>query len=328
MSSSNKNNLTWKNLQGAVFPLERLREEYRAYIIAYLHASTPDLKEHNMEIPEYKRINKKRVMKKTAKEIISAFNEFLTEEVEQATSVKALYELLKDEHEMVRGITAAIIGEIGHSEDISEEVLRELINMTRGGDENLWVNESAKEALDSIARHLGYTNRDPIIERYVSLDEINIAIKQGLTTQYKSMFELLQQALDNVSTKHWYVEKNDWNYAYFVYHTIEAIEFYFRDTPTGMKWRKLLGTKEDFEKNKKAYYPTKERIKEYLAEIQELSMGILENISYQKLLEQDGFKKFNSVFEKFIYLLRHCHQHIGELALKLREWKSERVKWK
>ncbi|MHA1194215.1 MAG: hypothetical protein ACTSP9_18365 [Promethearchaeota archaeon] len=327
MTFSNKNALTWKNLRGAVFPLERLIDEYRAYIIAYLHASRSDLKEHNMEIPENKRLSNKRIMKKAAEQIITSFKEFLTEEVDQATSVKALFELLKDENEMIKGITAALIGEIGYSKDISEEVLRELINMARD-DESLFVNENAKDALDSIARHLGYTNRDPIIERYVSLDEINIAIKQGLTTQYESMFNLLQQALDNVPDKRWYTEKDDWNYAYFLYHTLEAIEFYFRDSPSGMKWRKLMGSKEDFEKDKKAYYPSKEKIKEYLTETKEQAMGILENISYQKLLEQDGFKKFNSVFEKLIYLLRHCHQHIGELSLKIREWKSERVKWK
>ena len=38
-----------------------------------------------------------------------AYFKFLTEEVDQATSVKALFELLKDENEMVKGITAALI---------------------------------------------------------------------------------------------------------------------------------------------------------------------------------------------------------------------------
>jgi len=327
MSSSRGNNFTWKNLQGIIFPLKRLKDEYRAYIIAYLHASRSDLKEHNMEIPEYKRIYNKRITKKSAREIIDSFKEFLTEEIDQATSVKALYELLKDEHEMVRGITATLIGEIGYSQEISEEVLRELIKIARE-DESIWVSENAKDALDSVAKHLGYTNRDPIIERYISLDEINKAIKHGLISQYESMWDLLQQSLNNVTEKRWYDEKNDWNYAYFMYHIIEAIEFYFRDSPTGMKWGKLLGAKEDLEKNKKAYYPSKEKIQEYLAETKEYTMSILENISYQKLLEQDEFKKFNSVFEKLIYLLRHCHQHLGELSRMLREWKSERVKWK
>ncbi|MHA1743933.1 MAG: hypothetical protein ACTSV6_06755, partial [Candidatus Heimdallarchaeota archaeon] len=65
----------------------------------------------------------------------------------------------------------------------------------------------------------------------------------------------------------------------------------------------------------------------YLKEIEEKVSTYLKTLSFEQLLEKDGFKWFSSIFEKLLYLLRHTAHHLGELGRMLREWDCKRMKW-
>ena len=73
---------------------------------------------------------------------------------------------------------------------------------------------------------------------------------------------------------------------------------------------------------------TKLDVLDYLDEMEERTVRILQDHTLESIMEPDGFRKhLTSIFLKYVYLLRHASYHIGELAMKLRDWKCERCKW-
>ncbi len=155
-------------------------------------------------------------------------------------------------------------------------------------------------------------------------------IVQGLSKQFDNMWEMVAQAIDLVSDDGWTHNVGKWFYSLTVYHVIEAAEFYFRDTPEGMEWGKSLGqvnwwdhmSREDAAKQ----FP-KVKARKYLTTMIARGRKIFNKLSTGDLKKQDGFKWFDSVAEKFTYLLRHNAHHIGELALNLRLSEENHLKW-
>ena len=62
-------------------------------------------------------------------------------------------------------------------------------------------------------------------------------------------------------------------------------------------------------------------------QIEKQTIKKLQDCSLNDLANKDDFEWFNSIFQKYIYLLRHNQHHIGELARMNREWNLERIKW-
>ena len=156
-------------------------------------------------------------------------------------------------------------------------------------------------------------------------------IAGALARQFKGMWAMLRQAVEQVPSDYWIRGKDNWCYSLRVYHIIEAAAYYSRETPKGMKWGERLGTVDWWEKmtaKEAAQKLTKQDMKAYLDEMDERIEAVLAASTDESLLEQDGFHWFSSPLEKLQYLLRHSSYHIGELALALREWDCERIKWK
>lgn len=156
-------------------------------------------------------------------------------------------------------------------------------------------------------------------------------IARGLARQFQAMWDMLRQAVDQVQGDCWTRGKDNWCYSLRVYHIIETAAFYSRETPEGMKWGTRLGTVDWWEKmtaQEAAQKLTKQDMTKYLEEMEERIEASLAASTNKSLLEQDGFHWFSSILEKLQYLLRHNSYHIGELALALREWDCERIKWK
>lgn len=152
-------------------------------------------------------------------------------------------------------------------------------------------------------------------------------ITRGLLSQFASTWRMLQQAIENCPDKYWYRTDKDWNFSRTIYHIIETQEFYIRSTPEGMVWGKLLGDLDNKTLSADEIYPAKDILLNYLEDLQKQINDYLITISINELLNKDGFKWFNSVFEKLLYLLRHNAHHLGELGRMLREWDSPRMKW-
>jgi uncharacterized damage-inducible protein DinB len=155
-------------------------------------------------------------------------------------------------------------------------------------------------------------------------------IIKGLRRQFTSSCVMIREAIENVPEDKWHSGAEGWFFSLTAYHAIETMEFYLRDSPTGMKWGERAGYDWDKSKDTKTdILPkiTKEIARTYLNELENILNDKFKSLNVERLNAKDEFKWFTSVFEKLTYLLRHNMHHIGELSKTLRDWGCERVKW-
>ena len=154
-----------------------------------------------------------------------------------------------------------------------------------------------------------------------------------LLNQFNRKWTMLQEAIENCPDELWYKGGDEWIFSWIVYHIIETANFYSKDNPDEMTWGVISqidwdnDSEEDIKKKKEKNI-TKEIMEEYADTIKQQINEILSNTTDEHLLRKDDFHWFNSIYEKYIYLLRHNMFHLGELAQLLRFTKCERIKWK
>ncbi|MHA2213265.1 MAG: hypothetical protein ACW992_08905, partial [Candidatus Thorarchaeota archaeon] len=143
-------------------------------------------------------------------------------------------------------------------------------------------------------------------------------------------WKMLRQAIENIPDSQWHYGANEWFYSLTVYHIVETAEFYVNSSPEAMVWGKRGGfVWDDVKDIKSDVLPriTKESQIEYASDIGSCIDSLLKSITPDELSQPDGFHWFSSVFEKLLYLLRHCAHHVGELNRALRESDNERISW-
>ncbi|MFW9993836.1 MAG: DinB family protein [Candidatus Odinarchaeota archaeon] len=152
-----------------------------------------------------------------------------------------------------------------------------------------------------------------------------------LLKQFNCSWNMLREAIDKVPQDLWAKVAVEWSFSWVVYHIIESADFYCRNTPEGMEWGKRAGIErgKDSESvvSEKKSGITKEILIIYLDEIKEKLSRVLGATTDSELLTRDGFTWFDSVLEKFLYLLRHNMHHVGELNKTLRDNECERIRW-
>ncbi|MFX0121272.1 MAG: DinB family protein [Promethearchaeota archaeon] len=154
-----------------------------------------------------------------------------------------------------------------------------------------------------------------------------------LAKEFQNSWNMLRQALENITEENWFTKINDWSYSWNVFHIIETAEFYSRDTPIGMNWGERAGinweTNSEDEINRKLSNITKESLLPYLEEIENRILVILNTSTDDDFFKVDSFDQGNLfVLEKMIYLLRHNMHHIGELNKALRDSNCQRISWR
>ncbi|MHA1984805.1 MAG: hypothetical protein ACW967_10645, partial [Candidatus Hodarchaeales archaeon] len=106
------------------------------------------------------------------------------------------------------------------------------------------------------------------------------------------------------------------------------------DSPKDFPWGKR--TNIDWENNEdhdvkigKYSLLSKQYLKNYLVEIKKEIEDKINFIGDTGLLLKDAFSGGNeeTVFDKYLYLLRHNMHHIGELNKALRDHKEQRIDW-
>jgi hypothetical protein len=155
-------------------------------------------------------------------------------------------------------------------------------------------------------------------------------ISESILNQFLKGLEMTKDAVDFVPTSKWHEGYGKWFFSLNAYHTVETIEFYFRDDPKGMKWGGRAGFSwDDVKEIKDDVLPmiTKDLVLEYIEEVKESLSTKLQDSTDEQLLKNDKFKGFSCILEKLQYALRHTAQHCGELAYALRTWNAPRVKW-
>ena len=156
-------------------------------------------------------------------------------------------------------------------------------------------------------------------------------ISRILLNQFQDKWRMLKQTIEKIPEEKIHNGKGDWTYSWNIYHIIETADFYIRDTHEDMVWGKRAGVDWDKDSKDKIIEKkteiTKDFLLDYIEEIDKKIIDVLTNLSDEDLMKKDGFYWFDTILDKLIYLLRHNHHHIGELALALREWDCERVSW-
>ncbi|MHA1353293.1 MAG: DinB family protein [Candidatus Heimdallarchaeaceae archaeon] len=140
---------------------------------------------------------------------------------------------------------------------------------------------------------------------------------------------MLKNAVSRIEGDYWKKKENNWMYGYVLFHTIEAIDYYLSESAE--EWKPLNDVSNYSEEKETEALKTKDKhfFEEYLRKIEEKTFETLEKLSDEKLLEKDGFGKkgFTSRLHKYIYLIRHCMVHLGELSKTLRDKGEENIKW-
>ncbi|MHA1907688.1 MAG: hypothetical protein ACW98Y_10375 [Candidatus Thorarchaeota archaeon] len=157
----------------------------------------------------------------------------------------------------------------------------------------------------------------------------NMAAQQ-LLSQYESTWKMTRAAIGNIPDEIFTLFEKDWSYAITVYHIIETMDFYSRDDPDTMEWGKKAGYSWDNVNDiKEDILPliSRELLLNYLVEMEQKITKFLTSVLEGDFFERDGFHMFESVYQKYLYLLRHNQHHLGELGVTLRRLKAERIKW-
>ena len=152
----------------------------------------------------------------------------------------------------------------------------------------------------------------------------------GLARQYVGMWNMLRQGIEKIPDEQWTFGKNKWFYSLRVYHIIETAEFYARDTHEGMQWGKRLGKVnwwETMSHEEVAGLITKKDALDYIGETEKNLTKLFKAYTDKDLLKEDDFHWFSSIYEKFLYCLRHNSFHIGELAYSLYGLECARIEW-
>ncbi|MHA2252071.1 MAG: DinB family protein [Candidatus Kariarchaeaceae archaeon] len=157
-------------------------------------------------------------------------------------------------------------------------------------------------------------------------------MRQILLNQNDRGWKTLDQAIEVVPDDIFSTVINDWSFSFTVFHTIETAEFYARESPEGMKFGKRIGinweqdSKEEIIEKKAKI--TKEDLTTYLGEIRKIVAEKINSLTDKEIFMQDGFReRFTSIYEKYVYLLRHTMYHIGELARSLRDNEEVKIEW-
>ncbi len=139
----------------------------------------------------------------------------------------------------------------------------------------------------------------------------------SLINQFAGSWKMLRQAINNVSDDNWNEGTSKWVFSDMVLHIISTTDFYCGNSPDEFKGPTSEG-KDD---------PSKEVLLTYLGEMEKKVGSVLQSLKEADLHEKDGFQWFNSIFEKFVYLLRHNSLHLGELSYFLRDKGLKRMEW-
>jgi len=153
---------------------------------------------------------------------------------------------------------------------------------------------------------------------------------EHLLSQFEASWKMIRSAIDNISLVKFHTSYGEWYYSQNLYHIIETMDFYSRGSPDEMSWGQRAGYNwDDVQNVEDDILPllSKQLMTDYLREMEVVITDILKPISTKELFSKDGFHWFESIFHKYIYLLRHNQHHIGELSLVLRILDEKPAKW-
>ena len=155
------------------------------------------------------------------------------------------------------------------------------------------------------------------------------SIAQALKLEMESIFKMLKEAVSRIEGDFWKESKNNWMYGMFLWHTIETIEFYMSDSEEA--FQPLSDVTQHSEEKEIAIILTKDKVffEKYLADVESQTFDILEKLSEDDFLANDGFANRGAIsrLHKYLYMIRHTMVHLGELSKTLRDRNGKGIRW-
>ncbi|MFW9817323.1 MAG: hypothetical protein ACFFEW_15450 [Candidatus Thorarchaeota archaeon] len=156
-----------------------------------------------------------------------------------------------------------------------------------------------------------------------------MSIVQTLVFEMNSTFKMINQAVSRMDGDFWREDEKDWVYAYILFHIVEAIEFYNSNSES--EWTPINDVSANSRRKETEALLKKDRefFEDYVKRVKKLTLKILKGLSDQEVLGTDGFARrgFKSILHKYIYVMRHCMYHLGELTKSLRARDMGRIIW-
>jgi hypothetical protein len=154
-------------------------------------------------------------------------------------------------------------------------------------------------------------------------------ISVSLIEQFARSWEVLRDAVRQFPAEQWRCGEIDYLIPpRLALHVIEAAEFYAGDTPEGFHFGGRFGV--DWEGSPAEQFPDQEEMLRYLDEVQAQVEAWLRGLSDADLLLPGQAFPWTGrcVLDRAIYVLRHTHQHIGEMNAELRRRGCPRAQWR
>ncbi len=154
-------------------------------------------------------------------------------------------------------------------------------------------------------------------------------ISGDLIGQFESAFDMLGEAVPRFSAEQW---RQDADHglapARVAFHLLDTVEYYMSPDPRRFKSGARFGV--DWEDAPAAAQPGQEQISTYLAEIRAGCRRWMEGLDDAAMLTPDPVygREGMSRLDLRLYVLRHTHHHIAEIAAHLRRCGLPRPGWR
>ncbi len=148
--------------------------------------------------------------------------------------------------------------------------------------------------------------------------------------QFENAWGMLREIVNTFSDEEW--RQGDVNYlvpARIAYHTVETVEYY--SSGRGLKafpWGHRAGV--DWESAPKERLPSRQVVLDYLEDVRRANARWIDALGDVGLTAPDETFHDEGMthLDRALYVLRHTHQHLGELCAEMRRRGLSRPGWR
>jgi uncharacterized damage-inducible protein DinB len=154
-------------------------------------------------------------------------------------------------------------------------------------------------------------------------------LSSALVTQFEAGWNLLDEAVDAFTDEAWRCESATHLVpARTAYHLIETADYYSHADLSRFPWGERFGV--DWETAPAPQLPDRAQIAAYAMSVREKMAAWIVRLSDPGLLNPDEVFHDEGMthLDRALYVLRHMHQHLGELFAVLRENGIARPGWR
>ena len=150
-----------------------------------------------------------------------------------------------------------------------------------------------------------------------------------LARQFDAAWDLLEQTIEQLAGDDWKTASTSQAIpARLAYHIIETADYYTHPDLEAFAWADRFG--EDWETEDPDQLPDAPAVQSYLSDVRTKVSRWITNLGDEALRALDGvfFAEGMTHLDRALYVLRHTHQHLGELHALLHARGLPRPRWR